>query len=58
MELFVNSDPTDAGDANYGAALTTIDVSPTNPVLTYNTIDSESSLQLTVTGTLIDWYTD
>ena len=54
VEITVNSNPTDAGDANYAAALVSVAVTPGNPVLTYNTIDSESSLQLTVTGTMID----
>jgi hypothetical protein len=54
LELTVNSDPTDANDANYGALITSIKAEPGSAVLFYNTIDTESSLQLTVTGTLVD----
>lgn len=54
VELTVNSDPTDGNDANYGALITSIKAEPGSSVLFYNTIDSESSLQLKVTGTLVD----
>nr|WP_246395155.1 PA14 domain-containing protein [Microbulbifer rhizosphaerae] len=54
VELTVGSDPTDGEDANYGALITNIEVEPGSAVLFYNTIDSESSLQLKVTATLVD----
>lgn len=54
LEIIAGSDPTDGNDANYAAVLTSIEVTPKFPVLVYNTIDGESSIQLSVTGTLID----
>lgn len=54
LEVAVGSDPTNPGDANYADALLSLSVTPNFPVLTYNTIDSESSLQLIVNGQMID----
>ena len=54
LEITVGSDPSDPDSANYAAVLTSMSVTPPSGILFYNTIDSESSLQLTVTGTLID----
>ncbi|MES9901646.1 MAG: Ig-like domain-containing protein, partial [Sedimenticola sp.] len=54
VEVTVGSDPSDRTDANYSSALTGINVIPNNAVIYYNTIDGESSIQLQVSGTLID----
>ncbi|HEX6397418.1 MAG TPA: Ig-like domain-containing protein, partial [Steroidobacteraceae bacterium] len=54
IEIRVGSDPTDAGSADYQAALASIAVTPNRPVIVYNTIDNESSVKLVVTGTLVD----
>src|SRR5215831_3953865 len=54
VEVTVGSNPTNPTSANYAAALTGISVSPGRPVIVYNTIDSESSIKLVVTGTLIN----
>ncbi len=54
LEAQIGTDPTDASDKNIGAALSSIEVTPVNPSLVFNTIDTEASLQLIVTGNLID----
>jgi len=54
LEILVSSDPTDSNSINLADALSTISVSPSDIVLTYNLIDTEVSEQLTVTGDLID----
>lgn len=54
VEISVGSDPTDINDAQYGSLITALEVTPGTAVLVYNTIDGESSLQLTVKGTLVD----
>jgi len=54
LELQIGSDPTDGNDANLAAALESIEVSPANPTLIYNTIDGESGIQLQVTGHLVN----
>ncbi|WP_444919044.1 PA14 domain-containing protein [Microbulbifer sp. JMSA003] len=54
IELTVGSDPSDGEDANYADLLTKISIEPSSAVLFYNTIDSESSLQLKVIATLVD----
>ncbi len=53
-ELLTGSDPTLASSFNLAAALTGISVSPANFTLTVNSITGEASVQLTVTGSLID----
>ena len=54
IEVLVGSDPNDINDANYTAALVSLNSSPANIVLTFNGIDNEVSTQLNITGTLVD----
>ena len=54
LEASVNSDPNDPDSMNLDSLLVGLTATPENGVLYYNTIESESSLQLTVTGTLVD----
>ncbi|MFW5444026.1 MAG: Ig-like domain-containing protein [Methylococcaceae bacterium] len=55
LESLVSSDPTDANDSNYSAAISEFSVSPDSFVLTNNTIFPEGvGQQLTVSATLID----
>jgi len=54
VEILTGSDPTDAASFNLAQALTSLEVSPVNFILSYNTVSSEASKQLTVTGHLID----
>jgi len=54
LEVQVGTDPNDASSRNIGAALSSIEITPSNPSLVFNTIYTEASLQLTVTGQLID----
>lgn len=48
LEIEAGSDPTDANDANYAGLITALRVQPSSAVLFYNTIDSDSSLQIRV----------
>jgi hypothetical protein len=55
LEIQTGSDPTDAGSFNLAQALTSIDVTPSNFILAYNTIlNQDATRQLTVTGNLSD----
>ena len=54
LEVQVGSSPTDANDANFAAVLTGIELTPDSANLPYNTIDGETTIQLTVIGTLTD----
>ena len=54
LEISVGSDPTQRSSANYKDALVSLKVTPKTGVLFYNTIDSETSVQLTVTGIMLD----
>ncbi|HEX7027691.1 MAG TPA: Ig-like domain-containing protein, partial [Gammaproteobacteria bacterium] len=54
LELDLTTDPTDPNSVNYETLLVSLDVTPATGVLFYNVIEGESSLRLTVTGTLID----
>lgn len=54
LETQVGSDPTSKSSRNLAAAIATLSVAPELPVLVFNTIDTESSLQLEVMATLID----
>ena len=48
------TDPTDPDDFDFGSVLTDFDISPSAVTLTVNTIISEATVQLVVTGTLVD----
>ena len=54
LEIATGSDPTDPTSVNLGGALSMLEVTPSNFVLTFNTILGEASLSLAVTGTLVD----
>ncbi|WP_088510816.1 Ig-like domain-containing protein [Thaumasiovibrio subtropicus] len=54
VELVTGTDPNDASDVDYSAALDSLSVAPEAVVLTFNAINTEASTQLTVTGHLID----
>ena len=56
LEAQLGSDPGVANDVMPAGALASLDVTPDNSVLTFNTIFGEVSIQLTVTGTLIDGF--
>ena len=53
-EILTGSDPTNAASINLTAALTSVDVAPHGFTLIVNSITGVASVQLTVTGTLID----
>lgn len=54
VEVAVGSNPNDANDANYQAAVIDLQVTPANILITFNTIDNENSSQLKVEGVLVD----
>ncbi|MBI5192337.1 MAG: hypothetical protein HZA08_02715 [Nitrospirae bacterium] len=54
LEVRTGSDPNDSGNYNLAQALSRLEVTPSNFVLIFNTIMSEASRQLTVTGILTD----
>jgi len=54
LEMDLGSDPTDINDAPYVDAMTGLSVTPESALLFYNTIDNESSFQLTVEGEMVD----
>lgn len=54
LEIQVGSSPVDVNDVNLSDALVSINVTPNNFILAYNTIYTENSAQLTVTGQLLD----
>ncbi|AVR97495.1 Ig-like domain-containing protein [Pseudoduganella armeniaca] len=53
-EIRTGSDPTSAASVNFGAALQAIRVTPANFTLIVNALTGSASVQLTVTGTMID----
>ncbi len=53
-ELATGSDPLNAASFNLAAALTALRVTPGNFTLIVNTLTGSASVQLTVTGTLVD----
>lgn len=53
-EIQTGSDPTDATSINLSRALTGITVSPSNFTMIVNSISGTASVQLTVTGNLVD----
>lgn len=54
LEVLIGSNPTDPASANYGAALASLQVTPSDFTLIMNTLIGEASRQLKVTGVLID----
>ncbi|MBF0280198.1 MAG: hypothetical protein HQM13_20530 [SAR324 cluster bacterium] len=54
LEIRIGTDPSDPGDSDFSKALTRIEIIPSNPAITFNTIFSEASLQLQVIGHLIN----
>jgi len=54
LEIQTGSDPTNAASVNFGAALASVRVAPANFTLIVNSLTGSASVQLTVTGTLID----
>ncbi|WP_162251441.1 Ig-like domain-containing protein [Massilia sp. Root418] len=54
LEIQTGSDPTSAASVNFGAALASVRVAPGNFTLVVNSLTGSASVQLTVTGTLID----
>ena len=54
LEIEIGTDPTDPNDNALAAALVELQVTPPRPVIPFNTIDTESSVQLAVAGVLID----
>ncbi|MDQ1833275.1 Ig-like domain-containing protein [Massilia scottii] len=53
-EIATGSDPANAASYNLAAALASLRVTPGNFTLTVNTLSGSASVQLTVTGTMID----
>lgn len=53
-EIATGSDPANPASFNLAAALTALRVSPGNFTLTVNSLTGSASVQLTVTGTLVD----
>ncbi len=54
LEVSVGSDPTNSGSFDLSASMDHIDVTPSSFVIIYNTINTEATQQLTVTGTMTD----
>lgn len=54
LEVMSGSDPTDAASVNLGGALDRIEISPQVFTITFNSIYTEASKQITVTGFLLD----
>ncbi|MCQ8186485.1 Ig-like domain-containing protein, partial [Parvularcula maris] len=54
LEIATGSDPNDPTDRNLAGVLAAIEIVPSDVTLVFNTIDTEASTQLRVTGTLID----
>ncbi len=54
LEILSGSDPTDEASGNLADSVVSIEVSPASLLIVFDTIRSESSAQLTVTGHLID----
>jgi hypothetical protein len=54
LEILTGTDPGDPKSGDFSNALNSISVTPQNLALTYNTIDTESTAQLRVTGHMLD----
>ena len=54
LETLVGSSPVDAADTNLTAATESISVTPNNIAITFNSINTEQSTQLTVVANLLD----
>ncbi|MBI5192150.1 MAG: hypothetical protein HZA08_01770, partial [Nitrospirae bacterium] len=54
LEIQTGSDPTNSASINLAQALSSLEATPSNFVIVFNTIMSEASRQLTVTGVLTD----
>ena len=54
LEILLGTDPTDVNSVDFAGALNFIIVTPANVILAYNTIDGESSGQLSVIGHMLD----
>ncbi len=57
LEITVGSDPTDPDSIDLAASLTGISVFPDNYNITVNSIEGETSIQLSVIGSLLDGFT-
>jgi hypothetical protein len=55
-EIITGSDPTNANSVNLPAALSAVHVTPPSFTMIVNSLNASASLQLTVTGTMIDSY--
>lgn len=56
-EILTGSDPTNANSLNLTSALTSVTVSPSTFTMIVNTLSNVASVQLTVTGHLVDGHT-
>ena len=54
LEIQVGSSPVDPTDRNLAAALSLLEITPSTATIRFNTVETEASRQLTVTGHLID----
>jgi len=54
LEIQVSSNPTDPNDMNLADAIESISVTPKEATLVFNSLSSEESIQLVVTGILMD----
>jgi len=54
LEILIGSDPTNENSGNLANALNYIRVTPTKVFINYNSIDGEGSVQLKVTGHMLD----
>ncbi|MBF0286971.1 MAG: hypothetical protein HQM14_04065 [SAR324 cluster bacterium] len=54
VEVTVGTNPSDAADSDFSSALIALEILPKNPIITFNTIFTESSIQLQVIGHLIN----
>jgi hypothetical protein len=54
IEILTNTNPLDPSSFNFGAAITSMDVTPSNFTLIVNSLSGVASVQITVTGHLIN----
>jgi hypothetical protein len=54
VEVSIGTDPNDADDTNYEAAIVSMRSIPSTVAMTFNSIDSEVSTQLLISATLVD----
>lgn len=54
VEVSIGTDPNDADDVNFEAAIVSIRSIPSTVAMTFNSIDSEVSTQLQISATLVD----